>query len=264
MTGGQDRSLRVWSRSEDLVFVEEEKERAMEAEADQSMEKRTQHDALHAVGSEEVAVASLPSIESLKSGERIMEAVELVESELLRLLDSAEDPEKGRSQLLRGMHPLQYLLWTLKVGVKSSDLEMALLALPFHLVRKLLYLLLMLCRHFRTETEVCARCVVFLLRCHQVRLVASSNETADSPALPSIPLSELLASLQAELRTAISSYRDVIGTNLAAVRYSLRRMESKRSAHHIEDTEDRPLLPDPSTTKKKKKRKKKASHSNGE
>lgn len=34
VSGSQDRSLRVWKRSEDLVFIEEEKERAFEAQAD--------------------------------------------------------------------------------------------------------------------------------------------------------------------------------------------------------------------------------------
>ena len=34
VSAGQDRSLRLWERGEDLVFVEEEKERALEAQAD--------------------------------------------------------------------------------------------------------------------------------------------------------------------------------------------------------------------------------------
>ena len=36
VSGSQDRSLRVWKRSEDLVFIEEERERAFEAQADTS------------------------------------------------------------------------------------------------------------------------------------------------------------------------------------------------------------------------------------
>ena len=37
----QDRSLRVWARGEDLVFVEEEKERALDFQGDQHNDKTT-------------------------------------------------------------------------------------------------------------------------------------------------------------------------------------------------------------------------------
>ena len=35
VSSGQDRSMRIWRRGEDLVFIEEEREREMEAEVDQ-------------------------------------------------------------------------------------------------------------------------------------------------------------------------------------------------------------------------------------
>ena len=36
LTVGQDRTLRSWARGEDLVFVEEERERVLEAQADRA------------------------------------------------------------------------------------------------------------------------------------------------------------------------------------------------------------------------------------
>lgn len=233
VSAGQDRSLRVWKRGEDLVFIEEEKERALEAQAESSLEKRTQHDTLHSQGSDAVAVASLPSLESLKSGERIMEAMELVEAELVKVdrQGEAESP----STLLRGMHPLQYMCWTLKVGVKSADLEMALLSLPFHLVPRLLHLLLMVARSFGTETEVTARCAVFLLRCHQVRIVSSGDMVTESDIFPALPLSHLLGKLQEVLRESLAAYRGILGTNAAALKHSLRVIEGKRGAFHIDE-----------------------------
>lgn len=261
VSAGQDRSLRVWSRTEDLVFIEEEKERALEAQTEEFMEKRTQHDTLRSEGSDAVAVASLPSIESLKSGERIMEAMELVEGEIMKMQSAAAGEKHEPNPLLNGMHPLQYLCWTLKVGVKSADLEMALLSLPFHLVHKLFYFLLLMCRTFGTETELCARCVVFLLRCHQVRVVSSSDLTVADPSntFSSLPLSELLAQLQELLRGAISSYRDIMGTNIAAVKHSLRAIEAKRSAFHIDDEAGGPGDAHSSSVDARKKKKKKGS-----
>ena len=246
VSSGQDRSLRVWSKTEDLVFIEEEKERALEAQAELSMEKRAQHDTLHSEGSDAVAVSSLPSIESLKSGERVMEAIVLVENELVELM---KEEKNAPSLLLRGMHPLQYMCWTLKVGVKFSELEMALLTLPFHMVQKLLYILYLVCQTFGTETELCARCVVFLLRCHHMRIASSSDLSSNLCLFCPISLGELLQQLQQVLRSAISSYRCIVGTNVAAVKYSVGALEAKRAAYHVDDVD----LRDDGMKKKRKK-----------
>lgn len=39
VTVGQDRTIRVWERTEDMVFVDEEKERFMEAQIEASINK---------------------------------------------------------------------------------------------------------------------------------------------------------------------------------------------------------------------------------
>lgn len=42
---GQDRSIRTWERGEDLVFVEEERERALEAKVDAAAESELHQEA---------------------------------------------------------------------------------------------------------------------------------------------------------------------------------------------------------------------------
>lgn len=42
VTCGQDRSLRIWERGEDLVFIEEERERALEHMVNDSTERQLQ------------------------------------------------------------------------------------------------------------------------------------------------------------------------------------------------------------------------------
>lgn len=68
-----------------------------------------------------------------------MEAIELVEVEYAKSLQ----PNYKPSLLLREMTPVQYMTWTLRDSIKSADLEMALLIIPFHLVHRLLFLLLL-------------------------------------------------------------------------------------------------------------------------
>ncbi len=69
-----------------------------------------------------------------------MEALELVEKEVARSLVSSKYVP---SPILRGMSPLQYMCWTLRDSIKSADLEMALLVIPFHLIHQLLFILLL-------------------------------------------------------------------------------------------------------------------------
>jgi hypothetical protein len=83
----------------------------------------------------------------VKSGERVMEALQLVEVELARSVffnkAAAGSGSYKPSLLLQGMRPVNYMAWTLREGIKSADLEMALLVIPFHMVHRLLYVLLL-------------------------------------------------------------------------------------------------------------------------
>lgn len=174
-SSGQDRSVRVWERGEDLVFVEEERERAMEAQVDRAAESDLREEALLLGGSSEVsgmhgeqvtaagATAALKNIESVKGGEAIMDALDLTEAELADLQEhtqamrAAENTEKdsgaaGSSQkrkrpqrnsnpLLLGLSPYKYMMRALR-QVKAPDLEQALILLPFSYVTRLISMLI--------------------------------------------------------------------------------------------------------------------------
>ena len=94
----------------------------------------------------------------------------------------------------------------------------------------------------KIELELCARCTIFLLRNHMTKIMATHA------------LVDVLHKLNATLRGSILTYRDQIGTNLAALRFANRIVESKRTAYDIDETE----LP-VSKTKKSSKRKRKQS-----
>lgn len=91
LSAGQDRSLRLWARGEDLVFVEEERERAMEVEVDRAASGGHSGSAgggaEGAVGSVEgdsaaASAASLPSVDSVRGGEMLMDALDLAQAEM--------------------------------------------------------------------------------------------------------------------------------------------------------------------------------------
>ena len=111
LSAGQDRSLRVWARGDDLVFVEEEKERAMEHAVDRAAAVGSANSAGTGAGagagaggvggigvgvwvsdgvvgsvegdaSAAAGASSLASIDSVRGGEMLMDALDLVQAEL--------------------------------------------------------------------------------------------------------------------------------------------------------------------------------------
>ncbi len=66
------------------------------------------------------------------------------------------------------------------------------------------------------DIELCTRCAVFLLRCHQPQIVSTQSL-----------LSEMLA-LKSILSTSISDYRSLVGTNIAALKYSQRILDERK------------------------------------
>jgi U3 small nucleolar RNA-associated protein 12 len=227
-TTGQDRSLRVWSRTDDLVFVEEERERALDAQVDQTVEKERAGDR-----EGEAVVAALGSAESARGGELLMQAIDLVESELVIAMEQREteriakeketqdkeEPKKKKvrkseqNPMLLGLTPIQYLQRALRM-IKGPDLEPALLVLPFHYVKRLIALLVQMAKS-GLDIELCCRCGVFLLLCHQKQISATST------LLP-----ELLA-LKEVLGGSVHAYRELIGTNNAGLQFVQRVIENE-------------------------------------
>jgi U3 small nucleolar RNA-associated protein 12 len=111
--------------------------------------------------------------------------------------------------------PLKYLQRQLRL-IKQPDLEPALLTLPFHYVKRMLFLLVQLSRS-GLDIELCCRCAVFLIVCH------GSQITATTSLLP-----ELLA-LRDMINSTIGAYRDLVGVNLAGLNFMQRSIEAKEA-----------------------------------
>jgi U3 small nucleolar RNA-associated protein 12 len=82
VTASKDRSIRMWEKTEEQLFVEEERERELEARDEASMVQamdQTAHPRSEVT--EEVDAAGKQTMQTLKAGERIMEAVQVYETE---------------------------------------------------------------------------------------------------------------------------------------------------------------------------------------
>jgi U3 small nucleolar RNA-associated protein 12 len=182
MTGGLDRQVRVWERSKDIVFLEEERDRELEQMFDgvgrdedgtgrlllKKGEEKDDDDDNDKDDQPHSEAAVKKSVLSVAAGDRIMEALERADQEkkdaaVFRKKNPGK--EKTPNPLLLGMDPALYFHWILK-SVKQAELEQSLLVLPLGHVERVLYYLILLLRSGR-GVEICARVSVFLVKTHQ-------------------------------------------------------------------------------------------------
>jgi len=188
LSGSMDRSVRVWERTKDIVFLEEERERELEQMFDDPknsrgdeggtaniLDRKGKGDDLHGNdadgddmknGEPESEAAVKRNILSISAGDRLLEAIELADQELQALRQKGKSAKQTFNPMLLGMEPSQYILWVLR-SIKSADLEQSLLVLPLGHAERLLYYLVLLLKAGHSSVELCCRVAVFTIKAHQ-------------------------------------------------------------------------------------------------
>lgn len=253
LSAGMDRQVRVWERTRDMVFIEEEREREMEDMFDKirnqdneiatdvllrrkRAEDEFEEDQEDVDNQPQSEAAVKRSVISVASGDRIMEALERADQELrdTHIFRKSQETsgvvkERMPNPLLIGMKPAEYMLWVLR-SVKSSELEQSLLVLPFHHMERLIFYLIVLLRE-GLGIELCSRAAVFLVKTHQNQLVGYSK------------LSTPLRELRRLLRQRLSEARDSIGYNLAAIRLIQKAAQEHKGRYRITEYKEEEMKP---------------------
>ena len=264
----RDRSLRLWRRSDEQVFIEEERENELEQIFEAGLEKKqdaaeAEEEEAAALGLEggvsEAAAAGRRTIESVKGAERVLEALKTLAEEVERkeeftkaletwtakhqrlertaaeasgmggavaaaanaaLAAHSKPPALVPNMLLLGLDEGGYLLKALG-SVRATELEQALLLVPFDAARSLLTRLLPLLPT-APPAELMARCTLFLLKVHHKQIVANHS------------MRTLLHELDSALRTRLTAEQSVLGYNLAAMRFVKNSMEASDSGKFFE------------------------------
>lgn len=176
VTGSHDKSMRVWEKTNEPLVLEDERENEKEQEYENELPKEEQ--VIAGEQNKVTGLATIKTIETLKSAEKVIEALNIYLEEEHKLkmynqalanVSSKEDKEKIK---LEDKHPLlmafddisseEYVLRTLK-KTKSSEIETTLLVLEFDHVKVLLELLCYFLKK-NLEPELCLKCTVFLLK----------------------------------------------------------------------------------------------------
>eukprot|EP00163_Fabomonas_tropica_P008142 TRINITY_DN17753_c0_g1_i1.p1 TRINITY_DN17753_c0_g1~~TRINITY_DN17753_c0_g1_i1.p1 ORF type:complete len:923 (-),score=232.55 TRINITY_DN17753_c0_g1_i1:604-3372(-) len=221
VTCSHDRSIRRWERTDEPLFIEEERENELESEFDKNagaLEAELQA-AGGADGQQgESGRAGQQSKDTLMAGERLSEALALVDAESQRTDDTPP------SVLLLGMTPSAYLLRAVQM-IRRSHLEDALAVVPFHQIVILLQHLIEWTKA-GLQVELGARIALYLTQLHH-------NQIAGGNAKIKALTSELADTLRGRLR----HIKDAYGFNLAGLKFLKNHLELNNQAVFFEARE---------------------------
>jgi U3 small nucleolar RNA-associated protein 12 len=152
----------------------------LEHQVDRSIEEQTRENAISndsKVAVYKTTAATMKTVESVRGGELLMQAVDLVEAEVASIrewdalypdsdfeekkstavvgLSKTKKRVRQQNPILLGLTPLKYMLSRLRL-VKAPDLENALLVMPFHYVKRFITILL--------QVQVVLKCVCEFVR----------------------------------------------------------------------------------------------------
>jgi len=176
-------------------------------------------------------MAGKKSIETIRSGEDLIEAISLLEHEAAvqeqyqKELEAESNKEKQKQMsqkqlppnpLLLGMKPTTYLVSVMK-RIRPADLHHALIILPFTTVVKLFHYL-DLCIKEGLAIELVCGVLFFLVKVHHKAIIGSWE------------LTEKLFSIHNNARIQIQSQTNILGLNQAALSYLLRQQKTKEKS----------------------------------
>ncbi|KAK3871412.1 hypothetical protein Pcinc_023437 [Petrolisthes cinctipes] len=212
VTGGQDRSIRLWERTQEPLVLEEEREEERTKEEDEAGATATQRPV---VAGEEGSQAVRPSItthHTEKAADMILEALSVYREQL------EAGPKAKPHYLMQYVYhtsdPLKFVLEVLR-RIKSSELEEAILVLNLDRVLELLVVLKgLLVRGW--DVELATRVLLAATRPNLPQLLGSA---AAAPVIHA--LAPLLSKKTLELQ-------NLVGFNLAGLQH-LKDREEQRS-----------------------------------
>jgi U3 small nucleolar RNA-associated protein 12 len=231
-TASHDKSIRIWSKTDDQIFLEEEREKELEELYEHTLGASLEEDeGLNGEGAE-VGAASKQTINTLTAGERIQEALELGLEDLQlhqqwevqkQTNPKAAPPQRNMLFLaLNNISAERHVLATLS-KIPAAQLHDALLVLPFSSLPPLFTFIAIWVQRQWNVTLTC-RVLFFMLKTHQKQIVASRE------------LKIVLEDMRVDLRRTLGGNKDLIGFNVAALRFVGERVD-EMGIKTLEDVE---------------------------
>ncbi len=226
VTVSSDRSIRIWRKSDEQIFVEEEKERQMEEIIEASILNDNLHDEATEQG-EEVGSAVKKSLDSLRATEKLADSIDAADEETEKWIAYEEAKKTGVSgvaepvvgpyfqTVAKGMTPAQFVLRTLE-QIPATEIELALLTLPFTHIKSLLaYIEAWIVGNM--NIGLTSRVFALLIRLYYNQIITDSK------------LRVRLESVRNLQQAKLVQYRDLLGLNTCILKTHLAHLELDRS-----------------------------------
>ncbi|CDK24176.1 unnamed protein product [Kuraishia capsulata CBS 1993] len=244
-----DKSIRVWYQSDDEVFIEEEKEKEMDElyedkllqslEGDEPVKKNDDEEV-----EDEVTRASRQTMETLKAGEKLMEALDLGSKEydefeqyerelkafkLGKIKTMPDTPTRNPILAALNQKPEVYILDVL-LKIRPAQLDDSLVVLPFSYTLKLLKFIQVwtnddnINRNITSLSSIC-RVLFFIVRSNAMELINQKDED----------LKRQILSLKEQLRKQLSKSTNEIGFNVAGLKYMKTQWNLNHSVQFVDE-----------------------------
>ncbi|KAJ4363720.1 beta transducin [Ascochyta clinopodiicola] len=232
VTASHDKSIRIWTKSDEPIFLEEERERELEELYENTLAHSLEDEEPLTGERAEAVDASKQTISSLTAGERIQEALDLGLADLevvqqwevqKRANPKIAPPQRNPLFMALGNISAERHVLNTMAKVPAAQLQDALLVLPFSSLPALFTFLGIWVQKQWNVTLTC-RVLFFMLKTHQKQVVASRE------------LKAVLEDMRSDLRKSLSGNKDLIGFNVAALRFVGERVDEARVVR-LEDVE---------------------------
>ncbi|KAI5951059.1 DIP2 [Candida jiufengensis] len=245
-----DHSIRLWSATSDQVFLEEEREKEMDElyenklldqiEGDEPSKNDDEDD--ENMESSAVERVGKQTMETLKAGEKLMEALDIGIEDLeatrayeaqLKISKSTPKPTPNAILLAFNVTGPQHVLNTL-TKIKPSQLDDALLVLPFSYCLKLLQMI----EIWTTKENINKNVTQLSLICKVLFFIISSNSKELINQKDS-HLKTQLISVKQQLRDNLSKTCNTLGVNTQGLRFIKQQWKLNHVSEFIDEEEQK-------------------------
>ena len=234
VSAGHDKRIRFWELGDDLVFLEEEREKEQEEMYEENLARGYERDfrdeGMGVEGEGEVGKVGKQTVETLTFGEKILETLE-VGIEDLKLMQQYEKGKERNPKLaipqrnpiflaLGNLSAEQHILNTLH-KIPTPSLNDALLVIPFTTLPTMFTFLAIFFKK-RMHPELAWRVTYFLLQVHMRQIVASRQ------------LKPVLEEVLGNYEVWQEEERRVLGFNLAGLGVMGREVRENEGSGYVD------------------------------
>lgn len=232
VSASHDKSIRIWQQTDEPLFLEEEREKELEEEYDNTLTASLEQDEDGENGERAEAVdAGKQTTGTLMAGEKIMEALDLGIEDLELMREWHQIKAANRNAGAPDRNPLYLALGNISAEkhalnvvqkVPAAALQDALLVLPFSKLTAL-FTFLNIWAEREWNIPLTCRVLFFMLKTHHRQIIASKM------------MRPMLDSIRVSLRRVLARQKDEMGFNLSALHFIGNQIQEQSFKDYVDE-----------------------------